>query len=69
MDENQSKKDEVDELNKLIQAKEDMIRRVEDNFQEQMTLLDSTKKELHGRTVGQRRILSGSCQPDFIRRS
>ncbi|KAJ3411163.1 kinesin motor protein cin8 [Chytridiales sp. JEL 0842] len=51
LDENQSKKDEVDELTKLILAKEDMVRRAEENFQEQMKLLDETKQKLYGTKV------------------
>ncbi|KAJ3329127.1 kinesin motor protein cin8 [Blyttiomyces sp. JEL0837] len=51
VDEQQSRKDQLEEMLKIIQAREDAIKRVEESFQENMLLLDETKSKLDGTTV------------------
>ncbi|KAI9366785.1 hypothetical protein DFJ73DRAFT_755535 [Zopfochytrium polystomum] len=49
MDERQSRKDQTDEIMRQISAKEDLIKRVEDDFKENMKLLEVTRHELEGK--------------------
>ena len=51
MDEKQSKKDQLEEIQKSITAKEDAIARIEEEFKEQMKLLHATQQELEGTHV------------------